>query len=328
MFEAGRREYTRFDAVDTDEGFIIRSNFAYTGGDSGRDADSYGLHRHDRAWMLWKEALDDGNLTPLFIYRQVVRDLTSRDCNPLPLPFDGYYDSGWETWPYGHVPQTNSINRSSTQSVFVGQGVAEDERPDDAVIWAMVGSPLGCIFTPLWVSAGSVPKQYDADDGSRLCDRADEIRDWTQEERFGVNSWRLTNPDGTGIYDFILPLETYLYNKAQRFINSRRFNHDLLLSFQNELAQQAADSLDAWRPFYHVTEQFEAILDDNNVILIWESEDDRFGDRSPRGYYVYRSSQPFREGDRGERLTYIEGTRFVDDNPFPSGSFYRVEAVF
>lgn len=328
IFEAGRESYRRFDAVEMDEGFLIRSNFAYSGGDSARNIETYGVHRHDRAWMLWKEALDDADLTPLFIYQQVARDLSSRECEVISLPFEGYYDTGWGTLPYGWVPQANSINRSSTQSVFVAQGVTENQPPDEALIWAMVGSPLGCVFTPLWVGAGSVPDEYNAEDGCRLCERADEIRNWTQEDNFGVDTWRLVNPDGTGIYDYILPLETYLYNKARRFVNSRRFNHDLLLPLQNKLAQQAADSLDAWLPFFQVTERFEAIFENNNLVLIWEENEEQFGGRSPSGYSIYRNRYPFREGDRGELLTFVEATRYIDRDPLPEGGFYRVEIVF
>ncbi|MDP8239143.1 MAG: hypothetical protein P9X24_08635 [Candidatus Hatepunaea meridiana] len=326
MFECDAHEYTRYDAADEPQGFLIRSNFAFSGADTAGDDAMSGNHRHDRAYQLWREAIENGYLTPLFIYQEVVRDLTTRDCNPLPLPFDGYYDSGWETWPYGHVPHTKAINRNRTRSIFVGHGVAEGERPDDGIIWAMTGSPLGCVMTPLWVRAGSVPVEYDAEDGCRLNIRAHEIRTWITEDGFGVDTWRLTNPEENGVYDFLLPLEVYLYNKTIRFVNSQNFNYDRLTAFQNEVAQEAADSLDAWRPVANVTEHFEAIYEENNIVLIWEEdEDQRFAGGAPRGYTVYRSPQPFRESTRGEELAFVEGTRFEDDTPLIGGGFYRVE---
>jgi len=327
MFECDGYEYWRYDAADEEDGFLIRSNFAFSGDDtSGQDL-SVGVHRHDRAYMLWKEAVDENRLTPHFVFQQVVRDLTTRECNPLPLPFDGYYDDGW---PYGHVDQQTAINRSRTRSVFVGQGVPDGDRPEGAVIWAMCGSPLACVATPLWVHAGSVPEEYDADGGSRLWHRSDNLKQWVNELGFGVNTWRLANPAGTGVYDLILPLETYFFEKTERFVNSPHFTYDRLEAFQDEVAQQAIDSLDTWSPTYYVTEDFEAIYEANNLVLIWGDDDngERFGGLSPRSYLVYRSDHPFREGESGELLACVDELRYVDTNPPAEGAFYKVELVY
>jgi hypothetical protein len=327
VFEAGRQSFTRFDAVDTDEGFLIRSNFAYSGSDTSGNNETYGLHRHDRARQLWKSAVDDGNLTPLYIYQNVVRDLTSRDCDPYPLPFDGYYDTGWQTWTWGHVPQTSAINRSSTQSVFVAQGVNEDDNPNNAVIWAMGGSPLGCIFTPLWVRAGSIPPQYDSNDLPDLCRIGINIKDFITEEGDGVDSRRLSNPDQTGFYDFALPLEAYIYSKTIQYLNSRNFNHDQLQSLQNELAEQAVDSLEAWRPAYNVSEKFEIARDGDDIVLSWNEISNQFGNSDHIEYRIFRSDFPFREGNDGELLGSVEVNNFIDEVSDEYCGFYRVVAM-
>lgn len=327
IFEAGRYHFTRYDAVDDDDGFLIRANFAYSGSDTSGNNDSYGIHRHDRAKQLWKSASDEGNLTPLYIYQNVVRDLTSRDCDPYPLPFEGYYDSGWQTWPWGHVPHTSAINRSSTQSVFLAQGVAEDSDPADAVIWAMGGSPLGCIFTPLWVRAGSIPSQYDSIDLPDICRIGIDIKDFITEDDHGVDSKRLCNRYQTGFYDFALLLETYFYNKALGYLNSRNFNHDQLQSLQNELAEQAVDSLEAWRPVYNVSENFEISRDGDEIILSWNEINSQFGNSDHVEYRIYRSDRPFREGNEGALLGSVEVTYFTDETFDEECGFYRVVAV-
>jgi len=79
---------------------------------------------------------------------------------------------------------------------MIAQGVRSGERPDDAVIWAMLGSPLSGIATPLWVRAGSVPVEYDGDQTSSICEHAGEISDWIYVEVNWidkVDTWRLTN---------------------------------------------------------------------------------------------------------------------------------------
>ena len=186
---------------------------------------------------------------------------------------------------------------------------------------------MACIFTPLWVRAGSVPSEYDAD-SSRLNRRAHEIKQWVCEGD-GVDTWRLTNPEHDGILDMTLPLETYLYNKTLRFLDSRNFSYDRLETFQNEVAQQAADSLDAWRPTYNVTEAFDLIHDNENIFLVWDEEDeDRFGGLRPTGYRIYRNNNPFRENDRGELIAQVDESYFRIENPQESGGFYRIEVVF
>ncbi|NQT33717.1 hypothetical protein HQ587_00895 [bacterium] len=328
MFECDGYTYTRYDAADEEDGFLIRANFAFSGDDTAGTDYVAGVHRHDRSLMLWKEAVDNGSLTPHYIYQVSVRDLTSRECNASTLPYEDYYDEGWRVWPYGIVPNSTTVNRYRTRSVFVGQGVAEGDPPADAVIWAMTGNPIGSIFTPLWVRAGSVPEEYDAD-FSRICLLAHDLKNWVCELQLGVDTWRLCNPDGNGVYDYLLPLETNLYNRTIRFLNSPNFSYDQLEVFQNIAARQAADSIAAWRPFYHVTEAFEAIYEDNNLVLIWEeNEEERFGRFIPRGYDIYRSSDPFREGERGELLASVEGTRFTDHDAPSGGAYYRIEVLF
>ena len=327
IFEAGRWEYRRFDAVDTEDGFLIRSNFAVSG-DERLITDLRGLHRYERATELWKHAAERNELTPRFIYRNVARDLSQPDFDPGILPLHDYYDN----YPYGYLPNNLSINRSSTVSVFIAQGVPEDDRPDNAVIWAMVGSPLSSIATPLWVRAGSVPAEYDGDGNSRICEIAEGIQDWINvmgNPGLSVNTWRLVNHNTTGFWDFILPIEDMIFTRTEHFLNSPNFNYNLLDSFQDEIAQQAADSLEIWRPAFAVTEDFTIDYDSNDLVLLWDERGgELFRGASPRGYTIYRNSHPFRDGDNGSRLGFTENHLFIDQDPPPGGAFYRVEASY
>ncbi|NQT33716.1 hypothetical protein HQ587_00890 [bacterium] len=327
IFEAGRWNYTRFDADETEDGFLIRSNFALSG-DEQPINDFIGLHRYEYASELWKHAAEQGELTPRFIYRNVVRNLSQPDFDPGPLPLQDYYDNN----PFGCLPNDMSICRSSTRSVFIAQGVRDGDRPDIVVIWAMVGSPLSSIVTPLWVRAGSVPAEYDGDGNSRICEIAGDIQDWIYvmgDLGLTVDTWRLVNHNATGFWDFILPIEDMIFNRTERFLSSQDFNYDLLETFQEEVAQQAADSLEAWRPAFAVTENFTLDYNNNNLILLWDERGgELFRGESPRGYSVYRSSHPFREGDSGSRLGFTENRLFIDQDPPSNRAFYRVEAVY
>ncbi len=326
MFETGGYSYRRIDAAETPDGFIVRSNYSYSGHGLDNRPSYWGPHRHDRAYDLWKQAKEDNNLTPRYIYQQVIRDLTIEGCDPYPLPFDGYIENNH----YGCIPNGEAICRSTTKGILVAQGVEDGARPDDAIIWAMLGNQIGTVAIPLWVRAGSVPVEVDGDPGSRICDRGQQIANWVYAEG-GVNTWKLTNPQHTGIWDYTFPLEDWVFAKTERFVNSPMYDHDRLEAFQNQTARQVADSLDAWHPSSDVTEIFEVGVEDNNIRLVWNGELDRDlygGDLSPRGYNVYRSDEPFRDGERGELIAFVEGTRYVDRDAPNGRAFYRVKVVF
>ncbi len=325
MFETGGYSYTRIDAAETEDGFIVRSNYSYSGDRQDNRPSHFGPHRHDAGYELWKAAVDEGSLTPRYIFQQVIRNLSIEGLDPYPLPFDGY----WNNYPYGCIPNSGAICRSSTAGVLVVQGVRDGERPDDAILWAMCGRPLAAVVTPLWVRAGSTPPELDGLNGSRICDRAIELNNWVTQPG-AVDTWRLTNPDGNGLWDYTFPLEDWVFAKTEQFLNSPRFNYDRLEAFQGEIAQQVADSLEAWSPTYPITEVVGLIFIDNNILLIWgEPDEDGNGGRNlPGGYAVYRSDHPFRDGDRGTRLAIVEETEYIDTDPLPGAAFYRIEALF
>lgn len=326
IYEARQFDHTRYDAADSPDGFLIRSNYAYTGSSPNESPATYGLHRHNRAMALFKAARDRGELTAQFIFSHVSRDLTTENLDPYPLPFRGYYSD----YPYGCIDNSTAICRSTTTAAMVAQGVRAGERPDDAVLWSMNGSPVTGIMTPLWVRAGSAPREYDGPDSSRINARIIRLYEWVYSTFAGtVDTWKLTNPQGTGLWDFLLPLEDLVFRKTDRFLRSPQFSYDRLAGFQNELAQQVADSLYSWKPTYKINEVTGLIFWNGNVDLLWgEPDGGGLGRGAANGYNVYRAPEPFRDGMPGELIGRVEEREFVDEEPLPGGGFYRVEAVF
>ncbi len=155
------------------------------------------MNRHDRALELWQIAHRDQALTPQFIYRYVVRNLALGSMQNYAIPYEGSVDH----CPYGHIPHSSTICRTSTRSVMVAKGVRANENPNDCVIWAMCGNSLGGVVTPLWVRAGSVPVEYDGHSGSSLAARSMELRSWIIDGGI-VNTFKLCNEDGTAFWDY------------------------------------------------------------------------------------------------------------------------------
>lgn len=324
MFETGGYEYRRVDAAETRDGFCVRSNYSYWGNGLDNRPQHWGPNRHDRAFALFKDAAEDNTLTAKLIFQQVSRNVGASDMDNYELPYRGYH----KHYPWGLIPNGDAICRSTTASVFIGQGVREDEHPSKAIIWTMCGDQIGSIATPLWVRAGSVPLEHDGPNGSRLCSVSSDISDWVyQSGVFGraVNTFKLHNDDGSGYWDWSFGLEDYVFERVERFMNQDNFSPDLLEIFQNTLARQVADSIEAWTPGYEITEIHEPVFLESRIDIFWEED---FEPDNPRGYKVFRSPTPFRAGDNGDLLGFVEQCRFSDNDPLDSGGFYRVEVVY
>lgn len=325
IFEAAAYEYTRFDAIDEINGFLVRSNYAYTGPRVVNDA-QFGLHRHDRSRELFNAGIENNELTVEYILENLVHDVTSRSLDPYPLPFEGY-DNGH---PYGCVNNLASICRFTSRAVIVAQGITEGEHPNLSTLWSIVGNPLGGIALPLWVRAGSVPVEFDSPDSSILCHRFIELRDWLYEkDNSAIDTWRLRTYDGTGLWDYIFPLQRDIIRKTNRFLRSDDFDFDRMETFQNLMTRQITDSIYAWRPNYNVTEILEPVFWENNISLQWQEDPGEiFDNEPPRGYVIYRNTEPFREHSRGDSLDYVEETQWTDYDIPAGGVFYRIEARY
>jgi len=325
MFETGGFQYFRHDAVDAPDGFLVRSNYSYSGNGLENRGNSWGPNRHDRAFKLFSDAVNGNFLTYEFIIQWVIRNLNAVDMDGYELPFRNYY----ENQPFGWIPNGRTVCRGTTASVFVAQGVREGETPDKTIIWALTGNPYGVITTPLWVRAGSVPLEHNGQVSSRLCNAARDVKSWVTIGGC-ANTFRLCNDSNTGYWDWMFPYERSIFRRVEAFRNSPGFSNDRLEAFQNLVARQVADSIENWRPAFRTHEIAEPIFWDNRVSLFWEpAENVGFGrDCSPRGYNVYRNSNPFRDGDSGECIAYVEGTQFTDDKQLSGRAYYRVEVVY
>lgn len=329
MFETGGESYTRVDADDTPDGIIIRANYSYSGRDLDNRPAYWGPNRHDTALELWKWAVDNGELTAKYVFQNTIRNLHVAGMDDYDMPYNGF----WDDYPYGYIPNGEAICRTTTRGILVAQGVRNGENPDDAILWAMAGTPLGSVATPLWVRAGSVPVEYDGVN-SRLCNAALRISGWVYPPGYSgraVDTWRLVNPNGTGYWDWAVNLENWVFEKTDQFVNSPQFDYDQLENFQNQIAQQVADSIETWNPYSSPTEISELVFFNNHIVIRWgETIEGELIEQNirPTQYTVYRADQPFRENIQDEPIASVRNRYFVDENPLPGRSFYRVEATY
>lgn len=162
IFEAGNHRYAKFDANDRSVapyGYVVRANFAVSG-----EGEGSGHVRYRRAEALFREAVESGPLSYLWILRIAARDLVNDALDPYPLPLSGSQGDA----PPGFITTGNSINRHRTASCAVFHGVKPGEDPVFATMWCILGEPVCGVAIPLWPRAHGVPPEVDGQNYARL----------------------------------------------------------------------------------------------------------------------------------------------------------------
>ena len=106
IFETGNYVYWKFDAEDTPDGYVLRTNFSINGGGTG------GIERYKRTQKLIADFHSGDSLNYKSILRYQMRDFSDAHSNQLPIP---YLDS-WEGRPEGYIYNNLSICRHSSVS--------------------------------------------------------------------------------------------------------------------------------------------------------------------------------------------------------------------
>lgn len=219
LFEVGNHTFRKYDAtdpVDAPNGFIVRTNFAFTGDGSGT-----GQVRYARALDLLTAAALSGTLTHAFILRSAARDLRNDVVDPYPLPYEG----GQDGRPAGFTRTVYSINRTTTRSAAVFRGVLPGEDPRLTTMWTILGEPACSIALPVWPLAGAVPSELGGTTTATLCDEA--------IVKKGLCYHLMTSPDyidtaalddglGGGIFSFTEAIEDRALAQAEAALQAWR----------------------------------------------------------------------------------------------------------
>jgi hypothetical protein len=246
-YETGNNGYVKFDANDSviaKRGYLIRTNFCFTG---KSDLDK-GLSRY----YAEKEILLGGYarqiLSPEFFLSDVSRSLfhglthvnlynqmPENDITPFFVPFRDY------------------ILRYSTSSALVIQGVSQGESPSQSVCWTVLGSPLTSVAIPLWIiPSGNLPLilEADTDGNAPLCKWALTLK----ESLFPIHSGegpdyldlgKLINKRKNGIMQRTLPIQDSILHRGiamqERFRKNKSINPEEINAFYNWVNQYVTD---------------------------------------------------------------------------------------
>lgn len=136
IFETSNTNFWKFDANESDYGWLVRTNFSVNGGGQ------LGLNRYYRTQDIISELVDQDQLSAKNIFRHNLRDLSDELSVEIEIPFEGHDSFGK---PYGFFDTRSSISSYSSVSGAVIQGVDPDQNPKLSVMFTALGNPL---FTP------------------------------------------------------------------------------------------------------------------------------------------------------------------------------------
>ncbi|MCP4712704.1 MAG: hypothetical protein GY869_29100, partial [Planctomycetes bacterium] len=136
------------------EGYLVRSNFAITGGGKS------GKKRYERGDGLFKQAVAEKKLSYRHILRNISRDLDGAVSVPNPQDNNG-----------GEVlDNRDAISSCNTVATALFHGVKSNESPSLTTFWALLGEPTFSVAVPSWVIAESVAPEIDGEEESPLCE--------------------------------------------------------------------------------------------------------------------------------------------------------------
>lgn len=249
-YETGDYEYKKFDANETEEGYLIRTNFSYSG---NRDRD-LGVSRCIVATDLLEEMYNENNLTHISLLQNVSRSLKHGIVDV------SLYDKMVEKKGRAYfVPFRDFIPRYSTSSSIVVQGVGGDVSPSLTAMWTILGSPLSAVALPLLITPdGVLPKVVQADDSGKspLCtwSLAFKKRLFPIEKGEGkdyLDLSQLITENKQGILQRVMEWENEIITHSQKYLEEWNEN--------NELGKNYLDLYD-WIDSF-VTEKYTKELD-------------------------------------------------------------------
>jgi len=158
FYETGYYEYRKYDLNDpgiAPDGYLIRTNFSYWGGDKK----GQGYIRYDASSRLFEK---QKKFSPEFIIKQATRNMDHgamrTDIANMRLPRNRNDETV--------VAFRDYVVRYWSASVLVIQGIRPGEDPRNAVLWPIMGFPLTAMVTPVFFASGDrLPEVLQVMDG-------------------------------------------------------------------------------------------------------------------------------------------------------------------
>jgi len=225
-YETDNNKFVKFDANDprvAPNGYIIRTNFAFT----GKKDKGYGYIRYESAQDLFANAFATNQLN----YQTIITDFSRSFYHSL-LKTDYREIAKNSLDKQTFVNSGDLICRNGSVSAIVIHGVKKGEAPEFTTMWTVVGFPFTAVAVPTWVKGGKrLPRMLMAEKNGRapLCDEVLKLKDqcYPINRSSGykyLNVTALVNKENTGILQKIEPIEKNIFQKTEKELSNWRIN--------------------------------------------------------------------------------------------------------
>lgn len=216
-FETNNFNYTKLDANDpkiAPHGYLIHTNYSFT----GEPSKGAGYIRYETAEQLFYKASAMGNLSVDYILQTMMTSLENS------LTGESLSSALKENSQKSHFMYfQDCINRYSSVSSVVIQGVRNDESPEYTTLWSKIGFPLGAMVIPVLLDkAGDLPKTATApgSENALACDKALMLKKTMVPIRRGSGKYyiditKVVNIEQTGILQRLTPVNDEIIGQTQ-----------------------------------------------------------------------------------------------------------------
>ncbi len=252
FFETAGHEYWRYDAEDTEKGYILRTNFAVNG-DRSRGDPPGSIDRFLQTEQLMIDFYRTEKIDFKEIIKTQVRSFGNKEGDVISLPFTERIE-GHEV---GYLPNNSSINRNSSVSFAIIQGVSAEEDSRLSTMWTILGQPSTGITVPYW-PVGETPPEANGPETAPLADAANRIKQELYEEYEGVdpetvrvrplfiNTNELQDENGDGIWKITMPIEDGIIAESEKALETWRasgVNPPEMLDTEARMAKRALEGI-------------------------------------------------------------------------------------
>jgi len=203
MYEISENNYWKFDTEDTEEGFVVRGNFAFNGG--GTTSSTY-----ERSNEIIHQLISENNLNCKSVLHKQIREFCTNDAEHIPVPFAGNWNAGI---PYGYIP-IQGISNSGNYSAVVIEGNLPNEPAYFTTMWTLLGQPTAAIAVPCY-AVGAPPQETNHNGVAPLFTASQNIKsilcDYSSSNY--VDSYKLLNDSTGGYWSHLFATENNMINQ-------------------------------------------------------------------------------------------------------------------
>lgn len=215
-FETDNFKYAKLDVNDpriAPHGYLIHTNYSFT----GEPSNGAGYIRYETAEQLFYKASASQNLSVDYIINNMMTSLENS------LTGESLTEALSQHGEESHfMYYQDCINRYSSVSSVVIQGVIPDESPEYTIMWSKVGFPLSSVVVPILLDKnGALPAVVTAAPGENalVCDKSLILKKIMVPVRRGSGKYyidltKVVNAEKTGIRQLLAPVDAAIIAKT------------------------------------------------------------------------------------------------------------------